>query len=247
MKVVVYGNGVMGQKVQHIINRSHDFELVGIISPLEENDPALKRYQSLNEVEEKFEGLIDFSHPNNLKDILAYLEKHDIYTVIATTGLKEDDLKNLYQLSETRTIFQDYNTSYGIAMLNQIVKYASKELFDHDYDIEIIEAHHHRKVDAPSGTAKVLLNTIQSELDVYPIYNRESNHVSRNRKEVGISSIRAGTIFGEHTILYGGEDEIIEIKHTALSRDIFAKGAIEALRQLKQKDNGLYHLDTLYS
>ena len=132
-------------------------------------------------------------------------------------------------------------------MLNKIVKQVSQEFYDQGYDIEIIEKHHNQKIDAPSGTAKLLYETIQEDIqEVTPIYDRTPLHQKRQKQEIGIQSVRAGTIFGEHTVLFAGHDEIIEIKHTALSKDVFVQGAISACLAVSQKENGLYTLKNLY-
>ena len=248
MKVIVYGYGVMGKKVVNAVNNDAHLELVGVVSPVFDQDPGVPAYKSLKEVTGEVEGIIDFSHPNNLADILAYVKAHKIPAVIATTGFSEDQLASIQEASKESPIFQSYNTSYGVAMLNKMVKEFTAELYAHDFDVEILEAHHHRKIDAPSGTAKMLYNSAASAIDgAHPIYDRESRHEKRERNEIGIASLRAGTIYGEHTVLYGGDDELIEIKHTALSRDIFAKGAVSAMNALAKKDKGFYNLETLYN
>lgn len=247
MKTVVYGYGVMGKKVVNAVNEDNNLELVGVVSPVFDQDPGVASYKSLKEVKGDVEAIIDFSHPANLDDILSFALEHKVPVVLATTGFKDEDMKKIEDASKVIPIFQSYNTSYGVAMLNKMVREFTKEFFAHNYDVEILEAHHHRKIDAPSGTAKMLYDSAAKSIEgAHAVYDRESRHQARERNEIGMQSIRAGTIYGEHTVLYGGDDELIEIKHTALSRDIFAKGAVSAMNALLKKEAGLYDLSTLY-
>ena len=133
-------------------------------------------------------------------------------------------------------------------MMNKMVSEFAKEFFEHHFDIEIMEKHHNQKIDSPSGTAVMLYDGINKALDdsLEPTYDRHSIHRKRERNEVGISSIRGGTIFGEHTVMFAGQDEIVEVKHTALSKEVFANGAVAALKALMNKDKGLFDLKTLY-
>ena len=129
----------------------------------------------------------------------------------------------------------------------KILKDAVKDFYGADFDIEILEKHHHRKIDAPSGTAKLLYQVMEDELpELKPVYDRSELHQKREREEVGMQAIRGGTIFGEHSVYFAGLDEIVEIKHTALSRDVFKTGAIQAARILLTKEKGLYNLKNLY-
>jgi 4-hydroxy-tetrahydrodipicolinate reductase len=131
-------------------------------------------------------------------------------------------------------------------MLTKIVKMVAKEFYDNGFDIEILEKHHNKKIDAPSGTAKLLYDVINEDVDVNPVYDRSSVKHKRERNEIGIQSMRGGTIFGEHTVMFAGNDEIVEIKHTALSKEVFAQGAVAALKAIYSKDNGLFTLKNLY-
>ncbi len=247
MKILVYGYGVMGQKVCNAVNNDDSLELVAVVSPFYDQKPNVPSYNHLDEVKEEFDGIIDFSHPANLEEILTYVQQHKVPTVIATTGFSEEQLNQIKEVSQEVAIFQSYNTSYGVAMLNKMVREFTKEFYEHNYDVEILEAHHHRKIDAPSGTAVMLYESAAESIEgAHPVYDRQSKHQARERNEIGVQSIRAGTIYGEHTVLFGGEDELIEIKHTALSRDIFAQGAVSAMKALAVKEPGLYNLKTLY-
>lgn len=247
MKVIVYGYGVMGKKVCKAVAADEALILAGVVSPYFDEQPDVPAYASLEEVTDTVDAVIDFSHPANLDDILAYVLKHKIPVVLATTGYTQAHLSRIAEAAKQIPVFQSYNTSYGVAMLNKMVAEFAKDFFEHQFDIEILEAHHHRKIDAPSGTAIMLYESAAAAIDgAHPVYDRQSRHAKREPNEIGIQSLRAGTIYGEHTVLFGGDDELIELKHTALSRDIFAKGAVSALKALVTKEPGYYTLKTLY-
>lgn len=247
MKVIVYGYGLMGKKVANKIRSLNDMNLEAIISYQFDEKTPEKSYKSLKECDKKADVIIDFSHPNNLNDILSYALKNKTKLVIATTGYNDEQLAKINNASKQIPIFQSYNTSYGIQMMNRILRHVAKEFYQADYDIEIFERHHNQKIDAPSGTAKLLYEVMEEEIGgTTPVYDRSSLHEKRKHEEIGIQAIRGGTIFGEHTVMFAGVDEIIEIKHTALSKEVFVQGAISAAYALADKDNGLYTLKTLY-
>ena len=246
MKAILYGFGAMGQKIYHQMKNFGDSieAVVSLDFPIEIPETKLNSLENYNE---QVDILIDFSHPNNLNDILEYAKRTKTRLVLATTGYTDVQLDMIKEASEEIAIFQSYNTSFGISMLVRILKAVTKDIYDADFDIEILEKHHHRKIDAPSGTAKLLYQVMEQELpELEPVYDRSSLHQKRQHQEVGIQAIRGGTIFGEHSIYFAGLDEIIEIKHTALSRDVFATGAIQAAKTLMTKDKGLYSLKNIY-
>ncbi|MEG0366938.1 MAG: 4-hydroxy-tetrahydrodipicolinate reductase [Coprobacillus sp.] len=247
MNIVVYGYGLMGKKVAQAVRNHERMNLIGVVSPVFDEKINEKMFASLNECQEKVDAIIDFSHPNNLDDVLKYGIKNHCAVVIATTGYNEQQLLRIEEASSQIPIFQSYNTSFGISMLTKIVKDVAKEFYNQGYDIEIIEKHHNQKVDAPSGTAKLLYDVVKEDIDeVKPVYDRSEVHHKREKNEVGIQSVRAGTIFGEHTVLFAGHDEIIEVKHTALSKEVFVQGAISACEAIVGKENGMYTLKNLY-
>ncbi len=231
MKVIVYGYGLMGKKVANKVRSQSGMDLTAVISyEFDEKIPE-KSFNSLKECEEKADVIIDFSHPNNLDDILSYALENKTKLVIATTGYSTEQLTKITDASKQIPIFQSYNTSYGVQMVTKILRQVAKEFYEADYDIEILEKHHNQKIDAPSGTAKLLYEVIEEEIgETTLIYE----------------AMRGGTIFGEHTVMFAGIDEIIEIKHTALSKEVFVQGAISAAYALNDKEKGLYTLKTLY-
>ena len=247
MNILVYGFGLMGKKVAHALRNHENMNLVGVVSPIFDEKIEENMYSSLNEVNVKIDAIIDFSHPHNLDDILKFGIKNHCALVIATTGYNQQQLLRIEEASSQIPIFQSYNTSFGISMLTKIVKEVAKEFYKNGYDIEIMEKHHNQKIDAPSGTAKLLYDVIQEDIDeVKPVYDRSEVHQKREKQEIGIQSVRAGTIFGEHTVLFAGYDEVIEVSHTALSKEVFVQGALSACEAIVDKENGLYTLKNLY-
>ena len=247
MKVIVYGYGLMGKKVANRIRSQNDMDLMAVVSyEFDEKIPE-KCFNSLKECDEKADVIIDFSHPNNLDDILTYAKENKCKLVIATTGYSEEQLEKIKEASKDIPIFQSYNTSYGIQMVTKILRQVAKEFYNAGYDIEILEKHHNQKIDAPSGTAKLLYEVMEEEIkETTPIYDRSSIHEKRKHEEIGIQALRGGSVLGEHSVMFGGIDEIIEIKHTALSKEVFVQGAISAAYALIDKENGLYTLKSLY-
>ncbi|MEG0365352.1 MAG: 4-hydroxy-tetrahydrodipicolinate reductase [Coprobacillus sp.] len=247
MNVLVYGYGLMGKKVAQAV-RSHDrMNLIGVVSPIFDTPIDEKMFSQLDECQDHIDVVIDFSHPNNLDDLLKYGIKNHCALVIATTGYNEQQLLRIEEASSQVPIFQSYNTSFGVSMLTKIMRDVAKEFYEQGYDIEIMEKHHNQKIDAPSGTAKLLYDVIEEQIDdVKPVYDRSEIHQKRERNEIGIQSVRAGTIFGEHTVLFAGHDEVIEVSHTALSKEVFVQGAISAALAIADKDHGLYSLKNLY-
>lgn len=247
MNVLVYGFGLMGKKVAQAVRNNDQMNLIGVVSPVFDAKIDENMYSSLDEVKEHVDAIIDFSHPDNINSILKFGIKHHCALVIATTGFNEQQLLHIAESSSQIPIFQSYNTSFGISMLTKIVKEVAKEFYQQGYDIEIIEKHHNKKIDAPSGTAKLLYDVIHEDIEeTKEVYDRSQVHHKREKNEVGIQSVRAGTIFGEHTILFAGHDEVIEIKHMALSKEVFVQGAISACEAIVDKENGLFTLKNLY-
>lgn len=213
MKIIIFGNGVMANILKDCI-KSPD-KLVAMIDPLGEID-----YNNL-----KADVIIDFSNYNATKKLLNIAKKNKIPVLIATTGHTQKEL-DLIKNEKDIKIKMVSNTSMGIRQIHNIVEQLACKLID--YDIEIVEKHHNRKVDSPSGTAMDIAQTIAKNTN-YTINTKRDG--KREKNEIGISSVRAGNIVGEHSIIFANDDEIIEIKHTALSRRMFAKGAIEIARE----------------
>ena len=213
---------------------SSNHKCVGMYDPLGNGN-----YKDLKEIDNKIDGIIDFSHFSLTEEILNYAIEINSPLVIATTGHTDEQKLKIEEASKRIAILKATNTSLGVNIMNQIVSYATKLLAD--FDIELIEKHHNRKIDAPSGTAVTLLEVINESLSEKKnfVYGREGNK-KREKNEIGVHAIRAGNIVGEHTVIFSSGDEIIEIKHEALSRKIFADGAVKAILSLINKPSGLY-------
>ena len=213
---------------------SSNHKCVGMYDPLGNGN-----YKDLKEIVNKIDGIIDFSHFSLKEEILKYAIEINSPLVIATTGHTDEQKLKIEEASKKIAILKATNTSLGVNIMNQIVSYATKLLAD--FDIELIEKHHNRKIDAPSGTAVTLLEVINESFSEKKnfVYGREGNK-KREKNEIGVHAIRAGNIVGEHTVIFSSGDEIIEIKHEALSRKIFADGAVKAILSLTNKPSGLY-------
>ncbi|MDD4496442.1 MAG: 4-hydroxy-tetrahydrodipicolinate reductase, partial [Eubacteriales bacterium] len=190
--------------------------------------------------------IIDFSNPEALGELLEYAVDHNIPVVIATTGLSIQHRSMLQEVSNKIPVFFSANMSLGINLLISLVQKAAKVLGE-DFDIEIIEKHHNRKIDAPSGTALYIADSINAVMDNKEqyVYDRHSSRKSRSKNEIGIHAVRGGTITGEHSVIFAGNDEIIEINHSARSRDIFASGALKAAAYIHGKKAGMYNMSDL--
>ena len=248
INVVVSGcNGSMGRVLTDVIDKTEGIQVVaGIdknINLYKNNYPV---YESPLLVKEKCDVIIDFSKPSNLNELLEYSLTNNISLVIATTGFSREDEEKIKEASNFIRIFKSSNMSLGVNVLINLAKQAAN-ILSNISDIEIIEKHHNKKVDAPSGTAKMIADAINEQLDNSMVFNygRVGNDTKRKENEIGIHAVRGGTIAGEHTVIFAGLDEIIEIKHTALSKKVFAQGAIKAAQYILNKENGLYDMNSL--
>jgi len=248
IKVIISGcNGKMGRVLSQLIEKQEDMEVVAGFDP---NTDACTQpfpvYSSPSLCKTKADVLIDFSHHSALPDILKFCTEQKTPLVLATTGLSEKDLQDVQNASEIIPIFQSSNMSVGINVMVDLVQKAA-QAFGERFDIEIIEKHHNQKVDSPSGTAYMLANAVNKVFDNKKefIYGRHGKSDKRKKEDLGIHAIRGGTIAGEHTVIFAGEDEILEIKHTALSKNIFALGAIEAAKFIANREKGLYNMDDI--
>ncbi len=249
IKIVIHGFGNMG-RIIYALSDKHNIRVVGIIDDahdlLTEKDATVQdlsiRYEDLENLD--YDILVDFSHFSRINDLLDVLEKNPHKAVIATTKLNDDHLARIQALSEQVAIYQDYNTSYGVFVLNETLKFMTG-LLD-DYDVELLETHHKYKVDAPSGTAKRLVDTISSQRDVVEVTDYSTKTKAKNNNEIGIHSIRTGSVVGNHEIIFGTDYEVITLKHHALSKNLFAEGTLKICKQLQHKDTGLYKLEEVF-
>lgn len=246
-KIIISGcNGRMGRVVESICSADPEISIVAGFDINQESRDYPVYVSPLNFTGEA-DAVIDFSTPAALDGLLTFCVERHIPLVLATTGFSQEQLAKMEEASKSVAIFRSANMSLGINVLLELVKKAAAVLGD-SYDIEIVEKHHNRKVDAPSGTALMIADAAAGALnfDAEYVYERHSVRQSRDKKEIGISAVRGGTIVGVHEIMFAGRDEIIEIKHTAMSREIFANGAVKAAKFLAQgRSPGMYDMSML--
>ena len=245
-KIIISGcNGKMGQTITRLCA---DKDNITIVAGFDARAVKLSDYPVYAEPMEfggEADVIIDFSNPASLDNLLNYCTVRHIPCVLCTTGYSDEQLVQILHASKSIPVFRSGNMSLGINLLTGLVKKAAAVLGD-NFDVEIVERHHRTKVDAPSGTALMLADAAASALphESEYIYNRHDVRQKRGKNEIGISSIRGGTIVGEHEVIFAGTDEVIEFKHTAYSRDVFANGAISAAVYLsKIKSPGMYDMN----
>lgn len=246
IKILIHGvNGKMGQEVLKQLNFYDDCVLIGGFDKEITQNFSFPVYTDFKDIIDKPDVIIDFSIPSATITMLDYAKENHIPVVIATTGFSEEENKKILQYSKDLPIFKSANMSFDINLMARILSEVAKAL--PNTDIEIIESHHNRKIDSPSGTAILLADSINKALDNNLTYefDRHSKHEKRSKNEIGFSSIRGGNIVGEHTVMFIGENETFEITHKAYSRAVFADGAIKAACFLADKENGLYNMDDL--
>ncbi|MGL4607034.1 MAG: 4-hydroxy-tetrahydrodipicolinate reductase [Eubacteriaceae bacterium] len=239
-------SGAMGETLQNLINNDDDLKIIAGYDAKDNLDLPFPVYSDLSRFHGKPDVIIDFSHFKAFSNIFNYACVNRIPIVIATTGLSEEDLTKIEEESKNFPVFKTANMSLGINLLVKALQEISRPLED-GFDIEIIEKHHNKKIDAPSGTALLLADAINTTLsnEKEYTYGRYGREAKRNENEIGIHALRGGTIPGEHTVIFAGNDEIIEIKHSALSKKVFAEGAIRAAKFLVTKKSGLYDMSML--
>ncbi len=203
-------------------------------------------FSSFGDINVKPDVIIDFSNIALLDDILDYAVKNKIPAVLATTGYSDEQIKQIKATANEIPIFFTFNMSIGVNLLCSLAKKAAAVLGT-DFDVEIIEKHHNLKIDAPSGTAIMLANAVNEEFkDSYNYeYDRHSKRAKRPKNEIGIHSVRGGTIVGQHDVIFAGRDETITLSHEATSKEVFAVGAIRAAKFVASKQSGLYDMNDI--
>lgn len=224
-----FDNAIIAAGIDNFTKDSFDF-------------PVFKTIDSCNV---PVDVILDFSRPDALENILKLAEKNNLPVVLCTTGFSDDQIEKINAFSKEHAIFRSANMSIGINVINNILKNISAFLYE-DYDIEIIEKHHNQKVDAPSGTALLLGDTIRDSIKADTVYvnGRDGIH-KREHNEIGVHAIRGGSIVGEHEIIFAGQGETIELKHTAISREVFAVGSLKACAFMCDKSKGLYDMNNV--
>lgn len=235
----------MGQEVAKKARIMEGVEVLGGVDIVDSGDNFFPVFTNLDDIKEMPDVIIDFSIPEASFKILEFAKKNKIPTVVATTGFTPEELEKVKEYGKEIPVFQSYNMSYSVSVMSKTVAELAKKL--ENADIEIVETHHRRKIDSPSGTALLLANSINEALDgkMNYEYDRHSKREKRKDNEIGIHSIRGGTESGTHTVIFFGEDESIEITHKATSRAVFADGALKAAKFLTHKEPGVYTMSDL--
>lgn len=244
--VICGANGKMGRTVYNCINERNDCKVIAGIDLNTEVYADFPIYKSFDEMTVKPDVIIDFSHPSSLKGIIEYGLVTGTPVVFTTTGYSCEDISAIKNTAQQIPVFFSWNMSIGINLMVELAKKAAVVLGD-QFDVEIIEKHHNQKIDAPSGTALMLANAINdARNNCYNYtYDRHSQRKKRDKNEIGIHSVRGGSIVGEHEILFAGKDECISLSHSATSKTVFAVGAVNAAVFLKDKTAGLYDMSDL--
>lgn len=244
-RIILCGcNGHMGHVVTELAAADTETEIVAGVDLAGESAGTYPVFANIADCKVEADALIDFSSPKALDGILSFCAERQVPVVLCTTGYTEEQMDQIRAAGEQVAVMKSANMSLGVNLLLKLLKSAARTLAPAGFDIEIVEKHHNRKVDAPSGTALAMADSINEALDSkYSYqYDRSVRRQSRDPYEIGISAVRGGTIVGEHEVFFAGMDEVIEFKHTAYSRNIFAKGAIQAARFLDGKPAGFYDM-----
>ena len=244
IKVIL--NGCSGKMGKMVVESSSQFPNLEIIAGIDKfpSDTNFPIFKSIEDVNVEYDVLLDFSRAEALGDLLALTEKTKKPLVICSTGYSAEDLSIIKEKSATLPLFRSANMSLGINLLNSLLKKVAPLLYG-NYDIEIVEKHHNQKVDAPSGTALLLADTIKDSLDEETVYvNGRDGQAKREQNEIGIHAVRGGSIIGDHEVIFAGSGEVIELTHKAISREVFAVGALKACEFMGTVTKaGLYNMD----
>lgn len=245
VKIIMHGcNGHMGQVISGIVEKDPDAEIVAGIDIADQGKNSYPVFTDIDACQVEADAIIDFSSAKATDKLLEYSAARQIPVVLCSTGLSQEQLAKVEETSRKVAVLKSANMSLGINTLLKLVQDAVKVLAAAGFDMEIVEKHHRLKLDAPSGTALALADSINEAMDnqYHYVYDRSQKREKRDDKEIGISAVRGGTIVGEHEIIFAGQDEVIEFKHTAYSKAIFGKGAVEAAKFLAGKPAGRYDM-----
>ncbi len=245
VNVIMHGcSGKMGNMITEICSTDDEINIVAGISAVPDESKDYPVFTSVKDCDVEADAVIDFSAAPAVDALLEYCEDKNLPVVLCTTGLSEEQLSKVEALSKKVAVLKSANMSLGINMLFNILKEATKILGSAGFDVEIVEKHHNLKLDAPSGTALALADSVNEAAgNSYEyVYDRSGRREKRDKKELGISAVRGGTIVGEHEVIFAGTDEVVTFKHTAYSKAVFAKGAVQAAKFLKGKTAGMYDM-----
>lgn len=245
IRIIMRGcNGKMGQSISGIVAADPETEMVAGIDIRDDGHNPYPVFSDIRDCNVEADCLIDFSGVAGLEDMLDYCVEKNLPCVLCTTGLSESQLLKVRETSKKVAVLKSANMSLGINLLLKMLKEAAGVLAPAGFDIEIVEKHHNLKLDAPSGTALALADSINEEFDnqYEYVYDRSSRREKRPVKEIGISAVRGGTIVGDHDVIFAGADEVITFSHTAYSKAVFGKGAVQAAKFLAGKGPGFYNM-----
>ena len=248
IKIIMCGcNGKMGQTITGIVAEDEESEIVAGFDIAENDSLSYPVFTDMYKCDVDADVVIDFSSSKGTDKLLEYCVDKKMPLVLCTTGLSEEQLNKVHEASKTIPVLKSANMSLGINTIMKLLKEATKVLAPAGYDIEIVERHHNQKVDAPSGTALALADTINEQLDNEYEYkfDRSGDRIKRPKKEIGISAVRGGTIVGDHEVIFAGIDEVIETNHHAYSKAVFGKGAVQAAKFLAGKEPGMYDMSNV--
>ena len=245
VKMIMHGcNGAMGQVITGLVKDMDDIEIVAGIDVSDRIQNSYPVFPSLEACTVGADVIVDFASAKAVDGLLEYCERTKMPVVLCTTGLTEEQLLKAAKVGETAAVLRSANMSLGVNTLLKLVQDAAKVLAGAGFDIEIVEKHHNQKVDAPSGTALALADSINEAMDhsYHYKYDRTAKREKRDAREIGIQAVRGGSIVGEHDVIFAGRDEVVTFSHTAYSKAIFAKGAIEAAKFLAGRKAGMYDM-----
>ncbi|BBF44116.1 4-hydroxy-tetrahydrodipicolinate reductase [Lachnospiraceae bacterium KM106-2] len=248
INIIMHGcNGHMGQVITNLVKDDPDCQIVAGIDLNNQRENGYPVFESLEDCHINADVIIDFANARAIDSLLANAAVKGLPIVLCTTGLSEEQLDLVKKTSKLIPILKSANMSLGINTIFKLLQQAVQVLGNANFDVEIVEKHHNQKVDAPSGTAIALADVMNHTMNGKYEYVYDRSHVrkKRGKKELGISSVRGGSIVGEHEVIFAGTDEVIEIKHTAYSKAVFAKGAIQAAKYLAGKEPGMYDMSNV--
>ena len=244
-RILMHGcNGKMGRMITELVKNDDSAVIAAGVDTYTGVPNDYPVFESVGQCDVDVDVVIDFSNAGAVDGLLDYCVEKNLPVVLCTTGLSDEQLEKVQKTAEKVPVLKSANMSLGVNLLLKLLKDAAKVLGNAGYDIELVERHHNQKVDAPSGTALALADSINEALGgaYHYVYDRSQVRQKRDSREIGISAVRGGTIVGEHEVIFAGTDEVIEFKHTAYSRNVFAKGAVEAAKFLKGKTPGMYDM-----
>ena len=244
-KIIITGcNGRMGQMITDIVTEDNDAVIVAGVDIVNNRNNSYPVFTDISDCDIMADVIIDVSSSQGIEERISYAVDKHIPVIVCSTGMSDSQIAYITEASKKVAVLKSSNMSLGINLLMKLVKEAARKLADNGFDIEIVEKHHNQKLDAPSGTALALADSINEELgDRYEyVYDRSQVRRKRGKEELGISAVRGGTITGPHDVICAGTDEVITLSHMAYSRAVFAKGSVVAAKFMKGKGAGYYDM-----